>query len=157
MKGPSENIVESVSQGKTLLCPLLIFVNRLQKTVHRTVFYLGSPTPSGITRRCEIVPRGVSLNLQTKRKGIRLGCLFVLVAGVGLEPHDLRVMSPTSYQLLYPAIYSAHQVQGLLYYTCPTNASIIFKKFRIFISDCVLTHVLFADLYYFMMLTAKYS
>ena len=30
---------------------------------------------------------------------------FALVAGVGLEPHDLRVMSPTSYQLLYPAIY----------------------------------------------------
>ena len=28
-----------------------------------------------------------------------------LVAGVGLEPHGLRVMSPTSYQLLYPAIY----------------------------------------------------
>ena len=31
--------------------------------------------------------------------------LDFLVAGVGLEPHDLRVMSPTSYQLLYPAIY----------------------------------------------------
>ncbi len=30
---------------------------------------------------------------------------FALVAGVGLEPHDLRVMSPTSYQLLYPAIF----------------------------------------------------
>ena len=30
---------------------------------------------------------------------------FFVVAGVGLEPHDLRVMSPTSYQLLYPAIY----------------------------------------------------
>ena len=29
---------------------------------------------------------------------------FSVVAGVGLEPHDLRVMSPTSYQLLYPAI-----------------------------------------------------
>ena len=28
-----------------------------------------------------------------------------MVAGVGLEPHDLRVMSPTSYRLLYPAIY----------------------------------------------------
>ena len=27
-----------------------------------------------------------------------------LVAGVGLEPHDLRVMSPTSYHLLHPAI-----------------------------------------------------
>ena len=32
---------------------------------------------------------------------------FFLVAGVGLEPHGLRVMSPTSYQLLYPAIYGA--------------------------------------------------
>ena len=29
----------------------------------------------------------------------------VKVAGVGLEPHDLRVMSPTSYQLLHPAMY----------------------------------------------------
>ena len=28
----------------------------------------------------------------------------ILVAGVGFEPHDLRVMSPTSYRLLYPAI-----------------------------------------------------
>ncbi len=26
-----------------------------------------------------------------------------MVAGVGLEPHGLRVMSPTSYHLLYPA------------------------------------------------------
>ena len=34
----------------------------------------------------------------TERSSIRL-----LVAGVGLEPHDLRVMSPTSYHLLYPA------------------------------------------------------
>ena len=30
-----------------------------------------------------------------------------MVAGVGLEPHDLRVMSPTSYQLLYPAILNS--------------------------------------------------
>ena len=30
----------------------------------------------------------------------------LVVAGVGLEPHDLRVMSPTSYQLLYPAIFN---------------------------------------------------
>ena len=29
-----------------------------------------------------------------------------MVAEVGLEPHDLRVMSPTSYQLLYPAVLS---------------------------------------------------
>ena len=33
-------------------------------------------------------------------------CGFCLVAGVGLEPHDLRVMSPTSYQLLHPAIFT---------------------------------------------------
>ena len=26
------------------------------------------------------------------------GCLIFLVAEVGFEPHDLRVMSPTSYQ-----------------------------------------------------------
>ena len=30
------------------------------------------------------------------------GCLFVLVAGAGFEPHDLRVMSPTSYQAALP-------------------------------------------------------
>ena len=38
---------------------------------------------------------------QKKRKNSRFSSL---VAGVGIEPHDLRVMSPTSYQLLYPAI-----------------------------------------------------
>ena len=39
---------------------------------------------------------------------------YLLVAGVGLEPHDLRVMSPTSYQLLYPAIFcSVVPVTGL--------------------------------------------
>ena len=27
-----------------------------------------------------------------------------VVEGVGFEPHDLRVLSPTSYRLLYPAI-----------------------------------------------------
>ena len=31
-----------------------------------------------------------------------------VVAGVGFEPHDLRVMSPTSYRLLYPAILTAN-------------------------------------------------
>lgn len=29
-----------------------------------------------------------------------------MVAGVGLEPHDLRVMSPMSYRLLYPAPFA---------------------------------------------------
>ena len=39
-----------------------------------------------------------------KEKHTARVCFSFLVAGVGLEPHDLRVMSPTSYQLLYPAI-----------------------------------------------------
>ncbi len=38
------------------------------------------------------------------KKG-RLMATFFLVAGEGLEPLDLRVMSPTSYHLLHPAIY----------------------------------------------------
>ena len=41
-----------------------------------------------------------------------------LVAEVGFEPHDLRVMSPTSYQaaLLRDILLSSHS-QGLLYHT----------------------------------------
>ena len=36
---------------------------------------------------------------ERKRKNTPRGCVFsFLVAGVGFEPHDLRVMSPTSYQ-----------------------------------------------------------
>ena len=35
-------------------------------------------------------------------KSTHKGCFFVLVAGVGFEPHDLRVMSPTSYQAALP-------------------------------------------------------
>ena len=42
------------------------------------------------------------------------GNVFLLVAGVGLEPHDLRVMSPTSYRLLYPA--TTLSFLGQLYY-----------------------------------------
>ncbi len=47
----------------------------------------------------------VLITLNKKNKpAIKTG--FFMVAGVGLEPHDLRVMSPTSYQLLYPAIFT---------------------------------------------------
>ena len=35
-------------------------------------------------------------------------------AGVGFEPHDLRVMSPTSYQAALPCDISL--LQGLLYH-----------------------------------------
>ena len=46
----------------------------------------------------------VLITLNKNKPVIKTG-LF-MVAGVGLEPHDLRVMSPTSYQLLYPAIFT---------------------------------------------------
>ena len=36
------------------------------------------------------------------KKDTRLGVFSFLVAGVGFEPHDLRVMSPTSYQAALP-------------------------------------------------------
>ena len=39
--------------------------------------------------------------------------VFLLVAEVGLEPHDLRVMSPASYQLLHSAISNVVLVTGL--------------------------------------------
>ena len=35
---------------------------------------------------------------KSKKKRHPFGCLPFLVAEVGFEPHDLRVMSPTSYQ-----------------------------------------------------------
>ena len=37
-----------------------------------------------------------------------------MVAEVGLEPHDLRVMSPTSYQLLYSAIFKLSAFSGIM-------------------------------------------
>ena len=39
--------------------------------------------------------------------------LLLLVAEAGLEPHDLRVMSPASYQLLHSAISNVVLVTGL--------------------------------------------
>ncbi len=58
-----------------------------------------------LTAQCEANPfimfrlRDTSFQKQ-KKQSIRL--LFALVAGVGFEPHDLRVMSPTSYQAALP-------------------------------------------------------
>ena len=47
------------------------------------------------------VDRGFKLH-QQKEKTNHNGWFFFLVAGVGFEPHDLRVMSPTSYQAALP-------------------------------------------------------
>ena len=44
-----------------------------------------------------------SISQKKNEKRHPIGCLFsFLVAGVGFEPHDLRVMSPTSYQAALP-------------------------------------------------------
>ena len=40
--------------------------------------------------------------LKEKNKHRLLNGVYFLVAGVGLEPHDLRVMSPTSYRTALP-------------------------------------------------------
>ena len=48
---------------------------------------------------CGFPPVQIPHWLMQKNKGNPFGLpLFLLVAGVGFEPHDLRVMSPTSYQ-----------------------------------------------------------
>ena len=64
------------------------------KTPHCGLFAC-SPTTSSGSRFAQFS------FLQPKQKGHRL-VSFALVAGVGFEPHDLRVMSPTSYQAALP-------------------------------------------------------
>ena len=49
-----------------------------------------------------------------------------LVAGVGFEPHDLRVMSPTSYRLLYPAILDCKYTDNF------RNCKFLLQKFQNF-------------------------
>ncbi len=51
--------------------------------------------------------------LQTKKRLSLLTTSSDLVAEAGLEPHDLRVMSPASYQLLHSAILIAALKSGI--------------------------------------------
>ena len=74
---------------------LPIFVTKRGKTIHRIVFPLLSHS---------LLRRSLGSNrphYQNKR-AVAFATAFVLVAGVGFEPHDLRVMSPTSYQAALP-------------------------------------------------------
>ena len=45
-----------------------------------------------------------------QKKRVLNALFFSFVAGVGLEPHDLQVMSLTSYQLLYPAMFDGAKI-----------------------------------------------
>ena len=65
----------------------------LQQKRLSTVLYLALPFPS--SRRSL---RGISHRSRQNEKAVHKGLLFILVAEMGFEPHDLRVMSPTSYQ-----------------------------------------------------------
>ena len=49
-----------------------------------------------------------------------------MVAEKGLEPHDLRVMSPTSYQLLHSAILGNHLLITVLLYAITGRLSTLF-------------------------------
>ena len=62
-----------------------------------------------------------------KQKGQSIDC--PKVAGVGLEPHDLRVMSPTSYQLLHPAMYLDLPKRNLLFASAKIVQIFISAKF----------------------------
>ena len=75
-------------------------------TAHGLSFTIASPFDL-FARRSHTRRRVI---LKEKNKHRLLNGVYFLVAGVGLEPHDLRVMSPTSCQLLYPAIYKIEKM-----------------------------------------------
>ena len=77
-----------------------------------------------------------------------------MVAEVGFEPHDLRVMSPTSYQaaLLRDILLSSHS-QGLLYHTfvlLSTPFLLFVQKilsFCFFVALAILLYAHFRDIF----------
>ena len=72
-------------------------------------------------------------NNNAKKEG-KSDDLSSLVAGVGLEPHDLRVMSPTSYQLLHPAMYLDLPKRNLI--VCAAKIVQIFITAKFFDEFC---------------------
>ena len=72
-------------------------------------------------RTCTGFPCDMFLN---KKRGKTLS-LSSVVAGVGFEPHDLRVMSPTSYRLLYPAILDCKYTD--IFYNSKKNLTFLQK------------------------------
>ena len=73
---------------------------RCAKTAHCAVFAC-LPTPSDRERSEGVVAQISACRHKTKNQPRGLVFCF-MVAGVGFEPHDLRVMSPTSYQAALP-------------------------------------------------------
>ena len=71
------------------------------------IFPKSSPRPFCGVRKC-------GKKLEKHRISFEIRCFYG--CGGRTRTYDLRVMSPTSYQLLYSAIFSAHP-QVLRYYT----------------------------------------
>ena len=86
----------------TQLDLFLVLWRELRRKQHPVVF-------SVVPQRATLVAlstqraRGSSLALSEQKKNTSVWmCFLLLVAGAGFEPHDLRVMSPTSYQAAPP-------------------------------------------------------
>ncbi len=96
-----------------ILCGEFGFRHLAALTVHRTVIHYRSAVRQtlrawlstselfALRAHNPAVSRGKSTPRITKKKTTRW-VVFFLVAGMGFEPHDLRVMSPTSYQAALP-------------------------------------------------------
>ena len=92
---PIKNIVVSGAQRSSLPMLLVFSLVALASSFHRMRSSSKPTTSFGVRREVQF-----QLALKTKKHPI--GCFFILVAGVGFEPHGLRVMSPTSYQAALP-------------------------------------------------------
>ena len=93
LKGPPQSHSRLSSPRYTRLAILLALWGIPARKRYLIVFSC-SPTTSSVGRG----GNSKSCFVMQKNKAVRLDCLVLLVAEVGFEPHDLRVMSPTSYQ-----------------------------------------------------------
>ncbi len=113
---PSCSPINNKRTGVYLSFCILVAGVGLTKLQDNLVFLLAArqsvQARSALAPQCRfepvvLVPSCSPIN--NKRTGIYLS-FCILVAGVGLEPHDLQVMSLTSYQLLYPAMFDGAKV-----------------------------------------------
>ena len=75
----------------------MLWTTSLAKMCHRHVFAALTHSLRRLWLPDVVVQFKIRFAKQ-KKKAVRLDCFLLLVAEVGFEPHDLRVMSPTSYQ-----------------------------------------------------------
>ena len=93
--GPVKNIVVSgTRQGSYPILLVFSLVALASPSTGRACAPSPLPPPS--------VVEGTNPSRRETKKDTRPGVFSLLVAGVGFEPHDLRVMSPTSYQAALP-------------------------------------------------------